>query len=92
MQNTYATKNLLTAAETGQVAAQYKIGLAYAKGDNIEQSDIEAYAWWNTAAEQGHPEAADLRDKIATFMSEQELTEAKNSRANAGRNTSSNKD
>ena len=74
----------LKAAKQGSWGALHKLGLMYAKGQGVDQSDIEAYAWWSAAAEtrgwygndnQKKSEAA--RDTLAQFMSEGDLAKAK---------------
>jgi TPR repeat protein len=57
---------------------QHKLGVVYAKGQGVDHSDAKAYAWWDTAAENGHRKSASARDKLATYMSERDLAKAKN--------------
>ncbi len=69
--------SLSLAAEQGDVLAQSNLGVVYAKGQGVKQSDIEAYAWWSAAAENGDSDAAKARGTLATYMSEQDLAKAK---------------
>lgn len=64
-------------SKRGNETAQFRLGRLYAKGQGVRQSDIEAYAWWTTAAENGHTDSLNLRNKLATFMSQRDLATAK---------------
>ncbi|KAF9158144.1 hypothetical protein DFQ26_007938, partial [Actinomortierella ambigua] len=44
------------AAEKGDAAAQSALGLMYANGQDVEQSDIEAIKWFTKSASQGDPD------------------------------------
>lgn len=50
-------KEVQKLAESGEAEAQYILGYAFYTGKSVEQSDVEALAWWNKAAKQGHREA-----------------------------------
>ena len=50
---------LRKAAESGDVEAQWNLGVAYANGDGIEENDEEALKWFLLAAELGYAEAQD---------------------------------
>ena len=41
-------------AERGISGAQAELGLMYAYGAGVPQDIVQAYAWWNLAAAQGH--------------------------------------
>ena len=41
-------------AKEGQVESQYNLGVLYAQGKQLEQSDSKAVYWWRKAAAQGH--------------------------------------
>jgi TPR repeat protein len=45
------------AAEQGDAAAQYNLGIRYEKGEGIPQDYKEAVKWYRKAAEQGHADA-----------------------------------
>ena len=49
-----SVEEMRAAAEGGDVAAQYNLGLAYVQGRGVSQSYEEAFAWWRKAAAQGH--------------------------------------
>ena len=42
------------AADQGDAAAQFRLGLAYRTGRGVEKSDEEAARWYQKAADQGH--------------------------------------
>ena len=44
-------------AAAGDARVQYRLGVAYAKGDGVEADDQEAATWFGRAAEGGDPEA-----------------------------------
>jgi uncharacterized protein len=46
-----------SAAETGEVSAQTKLGKAYRDGNGVAQNDALAFKWIRKAAEQGDPTA-----------------------------------
>ena len=48
------------AAEQGYASAQNDLGLMYAKGTGVEQSDEKAVEWWQKAAEQGLADAQNV--------------------------------
>ena len=45
------------AAEQGDANGQFKLGLMYDKGCDVDQDYMEAARWYRLAAEQGHGEA-----------------------------------
>ena len=47
-------KEIRQAAEEGDSAAQYYLGMCYSLGDSIKRDDTEAAKWFHKAAEQGH--------------------------------------
>jgi TonB family protein len=44
---------LRRAAEAGSGSAQVNLGVRYARGDGVEQDDVEAFKWFSAAADQG---------------------------------------
>ncbi len=48
---------LIMAAEGGDAAAQFKLGIKYQFGRGVEQSDSQSAEWYRRAAEQGHSQA-----------------------------------
>ena len=63
-------------ARRGNPPSMYWIGLMYAKGQGVKQSDIEAYAWWDVAAESGNSRAAEVKNTLVKYMSIQDLSDA----------------
>src|SRR5438093_2620395 len=49
--------NTKSAAEKGDVSAQFNLGWRYANGESIGQDYVEAAKWYRKAAEQGHTDA-----------------------------------
>ena len=47
----------LKAAEQGDAAAQYSLGVLYSTGEGVLQDDKKAITWYRKAAEQGHAHA-----------------------------------
>ena len=52
-----ALKEFTKAAESGDMNAQFNLGLMYEEGHGVEQSDLKAGEWYQRAADNGHPEA-----------------------------------
>lgn len=56
------------AAEQGHRAAQFELGVCLATGEGIAQDEVEAFAWFELAADAGHPQARahanTLRDRL----------------------------
>jgi hypothetical protein len=65
------------AAEQGDEEGLYQLGVMYAKGRGVKQSDIEAYAWWVAAAFNGSTNAANAFTTLATYMSQRDIAKAK---------------
>jgi localization factor PodJL len=59
------------------VTAQYNLAALYANGRGVEQSHIDAYAWFNIAAAAGDLEARDQMQRAADTMSPQQLKTAR---------------
>ena len=53
-----AAKWYRKAAEQGDAAAQYNLGIMYEEGTGVKQDFAEAAKWYRKAAEQGDTEAA----------------------------------
>jgi TPR repeat protein len=53
------------AAEQGDAAAQYTLGLAYAAGMGVTEDRATALAWLNKSAAQGFQPARDALAKLA---------------------------
>lgn len=67
---------LRQAAEHGDMEAQYRLGMLYAKGTGSRRDNVEAHKWYNLAAAQGHVIAARARDKLSRWMTLAEIYEA----------------
>ena len=65
-----------TRANTGNAAAQYRLGQLYFEGSGVPQDYVLAYQWSSLAAAQGHKEAAALRDALAVKMTIGQVNEA----------------
>lgn len=55
-------------AETGNVHAQYALGLMYAEGRGLKQDEVQAYVWLSRAAQQGDQDAVTLRYVLLSQM------------------------
>jgi len=64
-------------AKDGNKKALHQLGVMYAKGQGVAQSDIEAYAAWSAAAHRGYQQSQEARDTLASYISEQDLVKAK---------------
>ena len=64
------------AAEEGDAAAQYALGLKYFYGEEVPQDNIQAHLWWNLAAHAGAEWDKELKDKAydLRWCLEQEMT------------------
>ncbi len=59
-----ALKGFRPLAEQGDAAAQYFLGVMYAKGHGSTKDYVLAHMWMNLAAAQGFEKAAELRDLL----------------------------
>lgn len=50
-------EELIKQADEGDAEAQFRLGMAYYKGNRIEKSQVKALKWWTKAAEQGVKDA-----------------------------------
>lgn len=64
---------LLTAAESGDLDAQYGIGLCYAEGRGVKQDEARSFVWLTLAHEQGDDDALMLRNIVAATMSDEQF-------------------
>ena len=64
------------AAEGGDAAGQYKLGVMYADGNSDSKDDIVAYMWCNLAAAQGNVEARELKNTLSGRMTREQIAEA----------------
>ncbi len=63
-------------AEQGIVPAQFNLGVMYANGWGINRNLVYAHMWFNLSAMQGEENANKNREKVATFLSTQAITQA----------------
>ena len=64
------------AADGGDSAGQYKLGVLYANGNSDSKDDIVAYMWCNLAAAQGNVEARELKNTLVGRMTREQISEA----------------
>ena len=71
------------AAEQGDAAAQYSLGLKYYYGEGVPQDHIQAHLWWNLTANAGDEwdkemkeHAYDLRFSLEQIMTPAQIAEA----------------
>ena len=71
------------AAERGDAAAQYNLGVAYDAGQGVPRDAVQAYKWYDVAAMRFPASAADnraqaikSRDQIAAKMTPPQVAEA----------------
>ena len=70
------------AAEQGDVDSEIVLALAYAKGIGVQQSDVEAYEWYDIAASLAKyadvkDDVIKRRDELSRAMSPPQVEEAK---------------
>jgi serine/threonine protein kinase len=58
------------AAELGDAAAQYRLGMMCLRGQGVEQNPCQAYAWLHLAARRGNVEGADALDDVRDFLAQ----------------------
>ena len=64
---TEAAKWYRKAAEQGDDAAQYYLGVCYANGQGVAQGYVEAVKWFRKAAEQGDADAIEALEKLGEY-------------------------
>ncbi len=77
-------KALKRAAESGDVSAQYEIGVLYEFGYRMKTHLIPALAWYMVAADNGDARAIKRRDALMTQLSSEQVEEARRLRAGFG--------
>ena len=60
-------------AKQGNVEAQANVGHLYRTGDGVKRDYLLAYAWYGIAAAGGLDMGVQLRDSVATFLTEEEI-------------------
>ena len=68
---------ILSAAERGDVDAQYAMGLIYAEGRGAVQDEIKSYYWLSRAIDQGDKDAQTLLYAIAATMTQEQFEQAR---------------
>lgn len=68
---------MLAAAETGDVDAQYGTGLIYAEGRGVAVDEVKSYYWLSRAIEQGDTDAHILLHVVAVSMSQEQVEQAR---------------
>ena len=66
------------AAEQGDAAAQYNLGMVYAQGQGVPRDHGKAYFWYNLAAMELGGDAAKRRDESANKLTIAQVAEAQN--------------
>ena len=79
----YESGNYLAAAEAwylsglrGDISSLFRLGQLYEQGLGASQNFVEAHRWYNLAASQGHIEAQEARDALASRLTAEQLAEA----------------
>jgi len=77
---------LKEAAEAGEPEAQSRLGVLYAKGEGVEQSDTEAYKWLSLASRGAAPGVSRLMAETNQSVVGQRMTAAQRATAEAESN------
>ena len=64
------------AADQGDAAAQYNLGVMYKNGRGVLEDYVQAHAWLNLAAAQGHEKAPKGKDLLRGKMTREQVAEA----------------
>ncbi|HSV29530.1 MAG TPA: peptidoglycan-binding protein [Candidatus Omnitrophota bacterium] len=72
-----AAAEFRAAAEAGDVESAYMLARLYALGSGVPQDWAQAWAWHDRAARQGHEEARDARDSLASIMTPAQMAQAR---------------
>ena len=64
------------AAEQGDSAAQYNLGVMYHNGQGVPQDNIYAHVWFNIAASNGSDLGAGNRNIVVERMTKDQIAEA----------------
>lgn len=65
------------AAEQGNEAGMANVGIMYYKGAGTIQSDVQAYAWLDVASYMRGGKEHNVKARVASFLSPEQLKEAK---------------
>lgn len=71
-----AVKWYQNAAGQGFALAEYNLGVSYAKGQGVPQDYVQAHMWFNIAGANGHENATEYRDTVATLMTPAQISKA----------------
>ena len=71
-----AAEWIAKAAQKGNEIAQYHLGRLHAEPRGVLQDYVTAHMWFNLAAAKGYEDAVLDRDRVATMMSNEQLSEA----------------
>ncbi|MCY3771094.1 MAG: tetratricopeptide repeat protein [Gemmatimonadetes bacterium] len=71
-----AVKWYRLAAEQGYDRAQLDLGDMFIRGEGVPGDYVQAYVWYNLAAAQGNEEAALKKDKLAKWMTRDQVQKA----------------
>lgn len=71
-----AGHKLRKAADHGNPYAQAILGTMYAKGQGFKTDQVQAYFWCKLAANQGHADASQQAETLATQLSSEQLATA----------------
>lgn len=64
------------AVNEGSVESQFRLGEAFAAGQGVIQSSLQAYVWFSLAANAGHAGARPRRDQVVTALQPAEIEQA----------------
>ena len=71
-----AVKCFLKAAEQGYSEAQFALGMCYDKGEGVVGDVVVAYKWFLLAGAYGNEPTGDLRGRLVTKMTAEQIAEA----------------
>ena len=71
-----ALKWYLRAAEQGVAQAQSSLGGMYTRGEGVPKDYVRAYAWLNLAVAQGETGSAEVRDKLQSSITTNQILRA----------------
>lgn len=77
-------KSLKQAAESGNISAQYELGVLYEFGYRMKTHMIPALAWYMVAADNGDARATKRRDHLVSQLTPDQVEEAKRLRGTLG--------
>ncbi|MBU2968993.1 hypothetical protein KO527_06500, partial [Pseudoalteromonas sp. C2R02] len=77
-----AAKWMRRAAISGHVKAQYYLGLMFAKGNGLPQSEYHAVTWLTLAESQGMIEAVEAKGKLQRLLCAKQIKDAQTQAAN----------